>query len=123
MFLHRPRGIATLSGSSLFAKVPVYAIPANSLLSFVFGETTKRVLLQTVKTQMKSSMMLHFIRVYTVCKGKKDLRTTDFFFNYNLTPLDTYNGLFQVYCIIPAQYTNGKLQTQQMHVDQSWEST
>ena len=27
--------------------------------------------LQTVKTQMKCSIMLHFIRVYTVCIGKK----------------------------------------------------
>ena len=35
---------------------------------------TKRVLLQTVKTQMKCSIMLHLIRVCTVCKtkGKKD---------------------------------------------------
>ena len=35
----------------------------------------KQVLLQTVKTQMKCSIMLHFIRVYTVCKGKKHLQT------------------------------------------------
>ena len=44
----------------------------------------------------------HFIRVYTVCKGKKDLQTkiyNIFFFNYNLAPLDMYNGLSQVYCI------------------------
>ena len=26
---------------------------------------------------------------------------TIFFFNYNQTPLDMYNGLFQVYCIKP----------------------
>ena len=31
------------------------------------------VILQTVKTQMKC-IMLHFIRVYTVCKGKNDLQ-------------------------------------------------
>ena len=34
-------------------------------------ETPKWVLLQTVKTQMKCSIMLHFIWVYTVCKGNK----------------------------------------------------
>ena len=34
-------------------------------------ETPKRVLLQAMKTLMKCSIMLHFIRVYTVCKGKK----------------------------------------------------
>ena len=50
---------------------------------------------------MKCSIMLHFIRVYTVCNGKNDLQTkeyTIFFENDNLTPLDMYNGLFQVYC-------------------------
>ena len=30
-------------------------------------EATKRVLLQTVKTQMKCRILRHFIRVYTVC--------------------------------------------------------
>ena len=29
------------------------------------------------KTQMKCSIMLHFIRVYTVCKGEKDLQTKE----------------------------------------------
>ena len=38
-------------------------------------ETTEWVLLQTVKTQVKGSIMLHFIRVNTICKGKKDLHT------------------------------------------------
>ena len=33
------------------------------------------MLLQTIKTQMKCSIMLHFISVYTVCKDKKDLLT------------------------------------------------
>ena len=63
----------------------------------------KPVLLQTVKTQMKCSRMLHFIRVYTVCEGKKDLQTKEYtiFENYNLTPLDMYNGLSHVYCIKP----------------------
>ena len=36
---------------------------------------------------MKCRIMQHFIRVYTDCKGKKDIYI---FFNYNLTPLDTY---------------------------------
>ena len=39
--------------------------------------------------------MLHFIRVNTVCKGKKDLQKKDyniFFENYNLTSLDIYIG-------------------------------
>ena len=53
-------------------------------------------LLQTVKTQMKCSIMLHFIRVYTVYKGKKKVNC---FENYNLTPLDIYNEQSQVYCI------------------------
>ena len=44
---------------------------------------------------MKCSIMLHFIRVYTVCEGKNDLQTI--FENFNLTPLDMYNGLSQVY--------------------------
>ena len=38
-------------------------------------ETPKVVLLQTVKTQMKCSMMLHFNMIYTVCKGKKYVQT------------------------------------------------
>ena len=36
-----------------------------SILNPCIRETPKRVLLQTVKTQMKCSIMLHFIRVYT----------------------------------------------------------
>ena len=52
--------------------------------------------------------MRHFIRVYTVCKGKKDLLTKEYnifncFLSYKLTPLDMYNGLFQVYCIKPEE--------------------
>ena len=30
-------------------------------------------------------IMRHFIRVYTVCKSKKDLQTKEFFENHNLT--------------------------------------
>ena len=45
-------------------------------------------------------IMLHFIRVYTV-KVKQIFRqkNTIFFENYNLTPLDKYNGLSQVFFI------------------------
>ena len=41
---------------------------------------------------------LHFIRVYTVCKVKKN---TMLFENYYLAPLKIYNGLSQVHCIKP----------------------
>ena len=47
-------------------------------LTLCIRETHKRVLLQTMKTQMKCSKKLHFIRVYTVCKGKKDLETKEY---------------------------------------------
>ena len=46
-------------------------------LTLIFGETPKQVFLETVKTQMKCSVMLHFIRVYIVCKGKKYLQTKE----------------------------------------------
>ena len=74
-------------------------------LTLCIPETPKRVLLQTVKTQMKCSKMLHFTRVYTVCKGKKDLQTKEY---NNLTPLDMYNGLSQAYCIKPEGVQNFK---------------
>ena len=50
---------------------------------------------------MKCSIMLHFILVYTVCKGKKISlqKHTIFFENYNRIPLDRCNGLSKVYCI------------------------
>ena len=39
-------------------------------LTLCMQETSKRVLLQTVKTQMKCRILMwHFIRVYTVCQG------------------------------------------------------
>ena len=44
-------------------------------LTLCIPENSKRVLLQTAKTQMKCSIILHFIRVFTVCKGKKHLQT------------------------------------------------
>ena len=44
-------------------------LDGNSI-TLCIQETPKWVLLQTVKTQMKCSIMLHFIRVYTVSTGK-----------------------------------------------------
>ena len=59
---------------------PCHARFINMLsLALCIRETPNQVLLQTVKTQMKCRVMLHFIRVYTVCKDKKDLQTTIFF--------------------------------------------
>ena len=52
--------------------------PLYATLTLCIVETPKRVLLQTVNTQMKCSMMLHFIRVYTVCKGEKDLQAKEY---------------------------------------------
>ena len=46
----------------------------KAMLTLCIRETPKHVLLQTVKTQMKCSIMLHLIRVYTVCKGEKYFR-------------------------------------------------
>ena len=47
--------------------------------------------------------MAHFIRVYNVCNlGKKDLQTiiySIFLKKFNLTAVDMYNRLSQVYCI------------------------
>ena len=58
------------------------------ILTLSIQETLKRVLLQTLKTHMKYSTMLHFIWVYTVCKVKK--RSSDkiilFFKVYPDTP-------------------------------------
>ena len=50
----------------------------NSRLTLCIPEPHNGVLLKTVKTQMKCSIMLHFIWVYTVCKGKKDLQTKEY---------------------------------------------
>ena len=47
----------------------------NVKLTLCIRETPKGVRLQTMKTQTECSIMLHFIRVYTVCKGDKDLQT------------------------------------------------
>ena len=57
---------------------PFYAV-VTSALTLCIQETAKRVLLLTVKTQMKYSIiMLHFIRAYTVCKSKTALQTKEF---------------------------------------------
>ena len=59
--------------------------------------------LQIVKIQIKCSISLHLIRVYTVCKGKTDLQTKEYniVLMYNLTTQDMNNELSQVYCIKP----------------------
>ena len=45
-------------------------------LTLCIQETPKRVLkMQTVKTQMKCNIILHFTRVFTVYNDKKDLQT------------------------------------------------
>ena len=43
-------------------------------LTLCIRETPKWILLQTVNTHMKSNIMRYFIKVYTVCKGKKYLQ-------------------------------------------------
>ena len=54
--------------------VHVAYVTGGHMLTLCIGETPKRVILQTVRTQMKSSIMLLFIRVYTVFKVKKIFR-------------------------------------------------
>ena len=56
-------------------KIIFMIFACTSLLTLCIRETPKRVFLQAVKTQMKCSIMLHFNRVYTVYKGRKDLQT------------------------------------------------
>ena len=52
----------------------IYILPFTGEFNNVFGDLNQyKVFLQTVKTQMKCSIMLHFIIVYTVCKGKKEV--------------------------------------------------
>ena len=51
-------------------------------LTLRIRETSKQVLLQNVKTRMKCSIMLHFIRVYTVCKGEKGRQTKNSIYFY-----------------------------------------
>ena len=70
---------------SASSELGLYCLPMShkkeARLTNVYGltlcirEPPKEVLLQTVKTQMKCSIMLHFIRVYTACRGKIELQT------------------------------------------------
>ena len=53
-------------GIPLFVKVKKIIRQKNTLL------------LQTVKAQMKCSIMLYFIWVYTVCRGKKNPQTKEY---------------------------------------------
>ena len=78
-----------------------WRIKGLKLLTLCIQETPKQVLLQTVKTQMKCRIMLHFIRCTPFVMVKKifRLKNTISIENYNLTPLDMYNGLSQVYCL------------------------
>ena len=64
--------------------------------TFVF-----RKLWQTVKTQMKCCIMLHFIRVYTVCKCIKDLQTRECFNHLLISMLlSLYSLLPKTLCIV-----------------------
>ena len=69
-----------------------FTVSRALILTLCISEPPKRVLLQTVKTQMKCSIMWHIIRFYIVCKDKKssDKRIQYIFLDYTLTPLDTY---------------------------------
>ena len=69
--------------------IPLFAFKLRILEKFdpvtlCIRETPKQVLLQTVKTRMKCHILQHFIRVYTVCQGKKDLHTKNTIFNKKL---------------------------------------
>ena len=86
-YLYWSKGAYSSNAPILLAAVWKYAFKINPL----YSGTGWGVLLQTVKTKMKCSIMLHFIRVYTICKGKKDLQTKRIqylFEKYNLTPLE-----------------------------------
>ena len=96
-------------------------VMANQKLSFTAQDRQVQVLIRDKKLALcirgnpktstfansedQDEMPLQYlIRVCTVCKGKIDLQTKEyniFLENYNLTPLDMYNGLSQVYCIEP----------------------
>ena len=84
----------------IFRSVRTLRIVHKYFLTLCIQETPKRIVLQTVKTQMKCSIMLHFIRVYSVKVKKKNIfkqNNTIVFENYNLIPLDMYNGLSQFF--------------------------
>ena len=78
--------------------LPLFFIPLYSM------KPPKPILLQTVKTQMKCSKMLHFIRVYTVCKDKKIFRQKKISFFGKLYPetIPRYvQWTMEVFCIKP----------------------
>ena len=54
----------------------------TTLLTFCVWETPQRAVLQIVKIQMRCTIILHFIRVFSVCKGKK--RSSDKWIQYFL---------------------------------------
>ena len=58
--------------------VEFYSINLAYIKTTCIRETAGRVRLQVVKTQMKCSIMRHFVRVYTVCKGIKDHQTNEY---------------------------------------------
>ena len=62
--------IIFMSESSKFTQSVAYDNWDFSVsLTLCIRQPPKQVLLQTVKIQMKCSIMLHFIRFYTVCKS------------------------------------------------------
>ena len=83
---------------SAFRMFPWYAFKllkfkealAYSALTLCIQETPKRVLLKTVKPQMKCSMTLHFIRVYTVRKGKNIFRQKNTTWNPKICTIAKY---------------------------------
>ena len=89
LFLSKCNLIVKLKASVSFC---IWTFGHFTALALCMGGTPKRVLLQTVKTQMKCRIMRHFIRVNTVCYGKNDLQTKiQYFLRYNLIPLDMHN--------------------------------
>ena len=71
-FLSDTRNIGTLLGPIVSWCYRVFG--PSLFLTLCIRETPKQLLLQTVKTQVKCSIMLHFISVYTVCMVKKIFR-------------------------------------------------
>ena len=73
------------------------------LLTHCFRKTPGRVVLQTVKTQMKCSIISSVSTLFVKVKKIFRQKNTIFVENYNLTPRDTMlvQGLSQAYCIKP----------------------
>ena len=102
----------TVSGLTKLTDAMIYSQGQNDVISsmpngdVLMPKPQRRLYLYSYKKCMKSfgakasgrlHLVLHFIWVFTVCKNKKIFRqkNTIFFKNYNLTPLDMYNGLSQ----------------------------